>query len=255
MKQVSAAKLREFADEAREALLTQIEGSMQRKLPMYFATYEKVLDVERLPSRSECLGLMRKLDKKFGGGVYGELLRRREYFQIVHKELVGDMARLMRQLNAQNALEICAGKGKLSYWLNKEGIKITATDLGKRIKSEYVEQIGYKAALRKMNPKVVIAAWPEPAGIGLVRDVLKYPSVDNLIILGKGGYIARKYWNTIAKYGTIVPLDLRTSPSRIDSMMNDSRYSPELEKTIRKLFQVGKSRELHQSVLIRTKRQ
>lgn len=254
MARLTAKKLKEFTKEAREELLSQIEGSLENKLPKHFEIYSKIVDVEQLPKRSECIRLMRKVDKKFGGGVYGELLHRRNYFQIVHDKLIEDLVRLMHQLNPGKVVEICAGMGKLSYWLSENGIDITATDSGDRIKSTYVERMGYAEALSKLNPKIIITAWPEPEGVKLVRDVLKHPSVENLIILGKGGYLSRKYWKTIAKRAEVIPLELRTSPSRIDSMMNDKRYGREIERTIKKFFQVGKSTELYQSVLIRTKR-
>lgn len=257
MKPVSRAKLlKEFEKETREALLSQIENSLRKKYPELFLIYREITQIHSLPERNECVKLMREVDRKFGGGVYGELLMRKGYFQVVHNHLANDLTQLLNLLDTRRNVEICAGMGKISYWVKRGGIEITATDSGVKIKGDerYVKRMSYKKALEKFDPQTVVAAWPMPYDARFVGNIMKHPSVKNLIILGKGGFIARKYGKSILNYGEIVPLHINTSPSAADSTINNTDYGPNVKKSIKKFFQFGESDKLHQSILIRAVR-
>lgn len=84
-------------------------------------------------------------------------------------------------------VEICAGRGKLSYQLRKRGIDIVATDdFSQEIERDenLVERLTHKEALEKYQPRIIVASWipPEPK-IG--DDVLRFPTVDYFIDIGE----------------------------------------------------------------------
>ena len=95
--------------------------------------------------------------------------------------------------NPAKLLEVGAGDGRLSYFLNRKLNKLVpgkfnlvATDSGEevRIKPVFdVEKIDYKAALKKYSPTIVISSWM-PAGVDWTSDFRSEPSVKEYILVG-----------------------------------------------------------------------
>ncbi|MBU90784.1 hypothetical protein CMO94_04530 [Candidatus Woesearchaeota archaeon] len=113
-------------------------------------------------------------------------------------------------------IEICAGRGKLSYQLRKHGIDIVATDnySQKMDRDEsLVERVeSHREALEKYTPRLVVASWI-PRNPELGDDVLHFPTVDYFIDIGErrsgstwltldysNEDFSIKYLNSVAKY-------------------------------------------------------
>ncbi len=104
-------------------------------------------------------------------------------------EFVQKLAEEIQKLEIKgNIIEICAGNGKLSYWLKHFGIPSIATDdysLDK-IKNrdpKYAERLSHMEAIAKYNPELVIASWiPQDSRIAM--DVLDSPKVKYYIDIG-----------------------------------------------------------------------
>lgn len=228
-------------------------AGLKRDYPNQYRTYLKIASMDRLPKADECIRLMQKVDRTYGNGAYGGLLSLAGQHQIIHDGLIDGLARLIRQLGTSNNLEISAGTGKLSYWLNKRGIRITPTDLNPRIRG--VKRLDYRDAIDTYRPELVLAAWPVPYGVRLITDVFNRESVRHFIVVGKGGFMARKHWKSILRRAEIIPVEIDAYPSMMDSAINSHENAKELKKVIRKFYRVGRSTQLHQSVLFSAKRE
>lgn len=129
---------------------------------------------------------------------------------VLTQEFVEELYREMRRrgLADKPMVEICAGRGKLSYQLRMRGIDIVATDdySQKMGRDEgLVERLNHEEALQKYNPKIIVASWiPYNPKIG--DDVLHFPTVDYFIDIGevRGGstWLTEDYRNEdfIIKY-------------------------------------------------------
>ena len=115
----------------------------------------------------------------FGGDP--EISEQHNVYHYITKEFVEALVKQINKLNIEgNIVEIAAGNGKLSYWLNKYGIKVSATDI--RPKSNEAEEMSALEALRKYKPKLVIASWlPPTSEIG--KKILDFESVEAFIYI------------------------------------------------------------------------
>lgn len=82
---------------------------------------------------------------------------------ILTQEFVDELQKEMqrRRLADIPMIEICAGKGKLSYHLRKLGIDIIATDdYSQKMERDesLVERLNHEEALEKYKPRLVIAS-------------------------------------------------------------------------------------------------
>lgn len=155
----------------------------------------KIKDIDRLPTYKETKQLL----------FFLENMSYRDYIQNIQKswwgfcneygvhnvyniEFMGALAEEIKKLNDSPIVEICAGDGKLSHQLRKQGIDIKATDdysCGNiRYDTNLVERLSHQEALTKYNPRIVIASWvPYQARIGF--DVLDFPSVKYFLDIGE----------------------------------------------------------------------
>jgi len=92
-------------------------------------------------------------------------------------------------------LEIGAGNGRLSYFLQKmlEGkvpgqVKVIASDSGEwKLKNDFpVEQLKHDEAMSKYNPDIVVFSWM-PYGEDYTKEMRKCPSVKEYILIGEDG--------------------------------------------------------------------
>lgn len=96
------------------------------------------------------------------------------------------------------ALEIAAGDGTLSRFLDAEGVDIKATDdhsWSDRV--EYDERVVRQdavAAVRTRRPQVVVCSWP-PAGNSFEREIFKTNSVEMYIVIGSRHESAAGNWS------------------------------------------------------------
>ncbi len=114
-------------------------------------------------------------------------------FQVYTTEFVQELAKNIRgvrnKINSKkDILEVCAGDGKLSCHLRKQGIPIMATDDYSWSRVNYdpskVENLDHYEALKKYNPEIVLASWlPNASTIEL--DLIKYPSTKAIILVGQ----------------------------------------------------------------------
>jgi hypothetical protein len=125
-------------------------------------------------------------------------------FQFYSKEFIKTLAESIKKLDGKTIIEIGAGDGLLSYFLQQEGINITPTDDHSRndIKHpERVKKLSHKEALEKYNPEVVVISWEE-LNYDYSVEVLNHPSVKYLVWIGERGGCtgSDKMWNYENEY-------------------------------------------------------
>jgi hypothetical protein len=96
---------------------------------------------------------------------------------------------LQRIVDGRRCVEIAAGDGTLSRLLTERGTPVTATDdhswdrvISYDRQGVEVQRLDARAALRKLQPEVVICSWPPP-GNTFERHVFTTPSVRTYILL------------------------------------------------------------------------
>lgn len=106
---------------------------------------------------------------------------------------------------SRSCLEIAAGDGTLTRFLQKEGVALTATDNHGWKNAvnypEWVIQQDARAALAAYAPEVVICSWP-PAENDFERDVFNTPSVQLYIVIGSRHQIAFGNWKDYQQQST-----------------------------------------------------
>ena len=109
-------------------------------------------------------------------------------YQLLNKEFVENLADEIKKLNPKKVIELNAGVGYLSRFLQRYGIDIIPTDSHNWNfdYNEDVEKLTYEQALEKYNPDVVIQSWEMPGAKGSIKS-LEYPSVRHLIWIGEKG--------------------------------------------------------------------
>jgi hypothetical protein len=112
------------------------------------------------------------------------LVQPRGIYCFYSRELIEALASL---IDGRRCLELAAGDGTLSRFLNDGGTKVTATDDGSwshtvTVPAE-VERLDAKQALRRHAPKVVLCSWPPP-GNPFEKAVFETPSVERYIVIG-----------------------------------------------------------------------
>lgn len=141
-------------------------------------TLEKILSVEELPRHNEVVDLLvysevvARNDPELHEEVFGmhRLMAgqnemglwggfpEHDVYHILTKEFIEALVEEIKRLNlAGQIIEVAAGKGKLSYWLNQYGIPVIATDINPRNPS--VVKIEAREALKKYEPVAVISSW------------------------------------------------------------------------------------------------
>jgi len=154
---------------------------------------DKVIRVDELPTYDEVRELIRFIWNREEGVGWYKFCCQNNIYQIFNQEFVRELAKEIEKLSLYPIIETCAGKGKLTYWLRKQGIDIKATvdDYSEEMERDprLVEKIPNIEALRKYNPKLVIASWiptkTEP-GSQVPMEVLNHPSVKCYIDIGEG---------------------------------------------------------------------
>ena len=109
-------------------------------------------------------------------------------------------AALVRELagliDGRSCIEIAAGDGTLSRFLNAAGTPVTATDDHSWSAVTFpasVERRDAKAALQAHAPQVVLCSWP-PAGNDFERMVFRTPSVERYIVIGSRHEVGAGDW-------------------------------------------------------------
>lgn len=104
---------------------------------------------------------------------------------------------LAGMIASRNCLEIGAGDGTLTRFLNNQGIQLTATDNhGWQNAVEYPEwviKLDAREALTTYTPEVVICSWP-PSQNDFERHVFNTPSVQLYIVIGSRHQFAFGNW-------------------------------------------------------------
>jgi hypothetical protein len=104
---------------------------------------------------------------------------------------------LADMIAGRTCLEIGAGDGTLTRFLNEQGVQLTATDThGWSAAVQYpqwVVKLGAREALSKYKPEVVISSWP-PAQNDFERNVFNTPSVQLYVVIGSRHRFAFGNW-------------------------------------------------------------
>lgn len=105
--------------------------------------------------------------------------------------------RLTRLIGQRRCLEIAAGDGTLSRFLQQQGVEVTATDdhsWRDRIAfPDAVQQMDAVTALRTHSPEVVLCCWP-PANNAFEREVFRTRSVEQYIVIVSAHRFASGNW-------------------------------------------------------------
>ncbi|MDE1869452.1 MAG: hypothetical protein KGH71_00505 [Candidatus Micrarchaeota archaeon] len=220
-----------------------IENALKNGSPRLFGIYEKIRRIEELPAKEECKLLMNSVDSSFGASSYTSLMVKNGYYQIVHKELISDLKKLVNRLDPKSSVEPCAGVGKLSYHLNESGIDITATDSGKIVKSDHAIQLTHLQTLRIFNPELVIVAFPPDSSV--VFDSLRHESVKWVLVLRKGRQILELNKKEVKQSSVRTEaVEIDIYPSAVDSLDNHQKINgkpmvdidPNKEERIRNFY-------------------
>lgn len=146
---------------------------------------QKLLFKKGLERKPVSLGLFRMcwrilLNKK----ILMPLVNKKGIYCFYSKPLINELSSL---IGDKKCLEIAAGDGTLTKFLNQKNINCTATDdYSWKHYIDYpgfVEQADAKAALHKYSPVVVLCSWPVPKN-PYEKHVFKTDSVDLYIVLG-----------------------------------------------------------------------
>lgn len=92
------------------------------------------------------------------------------------------------------ALEIAAGDGTLTRFLNESGLDIKACDdyswdATAKVASNNVLKLDASSALRRFKPSVVICSWP-PAGNSFEHDIFAAPETQLYVVIGSRHHFA-----------------------------------------------------------------
>jgi hypothetical protein len=108
------------------------------------------------------------------------------------------IAALARIIGTDSCLEIAAGDGTLTRFLQQTGVNVTATDdysWDNAVRyPEWIGRLDAKEALRTHSPQVVICSWP-PAGNNFERQVFRTKGVRLYIVIGSRHRFAAGNWN------------------------------------------------------------
>lgn len=119
------------------------------------------------------------------------------------------IAALRDIIGDRSAIEIAAGDGTLSRFINEAGTDIVATD--DYSWDEYVKftsdvvKLDAREALREHKPQVVICSWP-PAGNNFERHVFASPSVETYVVISSRHDFGTGNW---ADYRTQQDFEMR----------------------------------------------
>lgn len=112
------------------------------------------------------------------------LVNQKGIYCFYSKPLIGELAKL---IGGKSCLEIAAGDGTLTKFLNEKNVGCKATDdySWQHYISypEFVEKADAKTALHKYNPEVVLCSWPVPKN-PYEKHVFQTGSVDMYIVIG-----------------------------------------------------------------------
>ena len=134
---------------------------------------------------------------------------------------------LVKLIGTRSCLEIGAGDGTLTRFLQDRGVKITATDnhgWGNIIQyPQWVIKLDAREALKTLAPVVVICSWP-PSQNDFERHVYTTPSVMLYIVIGSRHQFAFGNWKA---YQQQAHFDLHT-----DQKLSALVLPPELESAV-----------------------
>lgn len=112
------------------------------------------------------------------------LVNKKGIYCFYSKPLINELAKL---IDNKSCLEIGAGDGTLTRFLNNEDVPCVATDDYSWEHyidyPEFVERLDAKAALLKYSPEVVLCSWPVP-GNHYEKHVFRRNSVELYIVIG-----------------------------------------------------------------------
>ncbi|MGC4116219.1 MAG: hypothetical protein QM765_16905 [Myxococcales bacterium] len=122
------------------------------------------------------------------------LVQPRGIYCFYTRELVAALAKLVA---GRSCLEIAAGDGTLSRFLNEAGVAVRATDNRAWAKSiaypASVEKLDAQGALERHQPQVVLCSWPPPAN-RFEKAVLASRCVQTYVVIGSRHRFASGDW-------------------------------------------------------------
>lgn len=162
---------------------------------------ELLENIQYLPMNSE-------VKKAFGLNPASFLgfCQQKNIFEFFTQEYIKELAKILNKKKYKNIIEIGAGNGKLSYFLNKlVKNKIIATDSGEWCLNGStfpVEMLGFEDALKKYKPDFVIISWI-PRNFNIVDYIEKCDSIKGYLIIGVPEHCGTKeLWKETNFYAT-----------------------------------------------------
>jgi hypothetical protein len=135
--------------------------------------------------------------------------------------------KLAEMIASRSCLEIAAGDGTLTRFLQAQGVQLTATDTHAWSSAvqypEWVGKLGAREALATFSPEVVICSWP-PAQNDFERHVFNTPGVQLYIVIGSRHRFAFGNWKDYQQQTTF---DLQE-----DTQLSSLLLPPELESAV-----------------------
>ena len=174
----------------------------------HYDTFRKLISIERLPAHQEVIDLLVFSEENFlagrrelnfelfglerllpytlpidGYGIFTyeppNIMSNHHVHHFLTDEFVRGLAIEIQRLGiAGNMVEIAAGQGKLSYWLNKCGISIKATD--EQPRSDFVEEMNCDETLRTYKPEFVLTSWLPAYGLAVNPLLLDTPVLQRI---------------------------------------------------------------------------
>ncbi len=157
----------------------------------------KLMEVEKIPRWEELTQLHDHLENE-NKGLWLKFCKATGVFQAFSYESVKNLAEEIKKLDVTGKIvEVCAGNGKLSYWLRHFNAPSIATDdYSWDISSpKYVERLPHKQAIEKYSPELVIGCWIADRPL-IALDVIDSPCVRYYLHIGEGfGGDVEKLWS------------------------------------------------------------
>jgi hypothetical protein len=123
------------------------------------------------------------------------LVEQRGIYCFYSRELIAELASLIGQ---RRCLEIAAGDGTLTRFLQAQGVDIMGSDDRSWQKQvsypDWVKPMDAAEALRAHPAEVVICCWP-PANNGFERQVFRTRGVQTYIVIGSGSRFVTGNWD------------------------------------------------------------
>lgn len=157
-------------------------GRIEMRISSAGSTLECIIDYHCLPSWRDILASILSLNDE-----WVSFCRKYTIYLVETLELVLGLSLILKSA-PKPIVEVCAGRGKLAYWLRKYGVPVIATDdysWGLKLPRKNVIRMSIDEALEKFKPRTVLGSWI-PSNFELGLKILQFPTVKLFIDISSG---------------------------------------------------------------------